>query len=263
METEKLNQLRKEIDAIDSQLLTLFEQRMEVVKNVALFKKEHKIPILNNSREDAILEKISKEIKKEDLLPYAEEYFKNLMELSKEYQKEYMLSCEGKSQKKHIFLIGMPGSGKTTIGKLLSQKLNSKFIDLDSYIKEKNHSSIEDMFKKGEAHFRKLESEALRDAVKLSPRVISTGGGIITREENVNLLKTYGTIIYIDRNLEEILKDIEIYDRPLLVSGKERLFKLYEERKSIYETSCDYRVKNDNTFEHIVDKIIATLSVKL
>lgn len=263
METEKLNQLRKEIDTIDSQLLKLFEQRMKVVENVALFKKEHNIPILNNSREDAILEKISKEIKKADLLPYAEAYFKNLMELSKEYQKEYMVSCEGNLLKKHIFLIGMPGAGKTTIGKLLSQKLNLEFIDLDSYIKEKNHSSIEAMFEKGEAHFRKLESEALRDAVKLSPRVISTGGGIITREENVSLLKTYGTIIYIDRDVETIIKDIDVSHRPLLLEGKERLFKLYEERKSIYEASCDYRVKNDNTFEHIVDKIIATLSVKL
>ena len=88
---------------------------------------------------------------------------------------------------KSITLIGMPGCGKTTIGKLLSKKLNYQFIDIDSYIEEKQGKTIDEIFKNGEEYFRNIETEACRELGEIKNSIISSGGGVVKRYINISI----------------------------------------------------------------------------
>lgn len=162
-----------------------------------------------------------------------------------------------KRMNQNIVLIGMPGCGKTTIGKLTAQRLNTKFCDVDHYIEDKDGRSIPEIFKDdGEAHFRKLESMAVEEVSKYVGSVISTGGGVIKFHKNMELLKKSGIIIFINRSVESIIADIETDGRPLLKDGKERIYKLYKERIDLYKKYCDYEIINDDSIEAVVEKVI-------
>ena len=160
---------------------------------------------------------------------------------------------------KNIVLIGMSGSGKTTIGKALSIILNKKLIDIDSYIEETQGKSISEIFKKGEAHFREIESNAVLKIAQNTNSIISTGGGIIKKEENMLQLKKNGIVIYIDRPVEMILNDIDDSNRPLLKNNKTNLYEMYELRHPLYKMYSDIIVVNDATEEEVINKIIEVL----
>ena len=132
--------------------------------------------------------------------------------------------------KNKIVLIGMPGCGKTTIGKILSTQLNLKFYDMDEYIQETSGKTIAELFEKGEDNFRDLETQACRDLIKKNNVIISTGGGVVKRKENVDILKENSTIIFLDRPVEKIIGDVDVSKRPLLKDGKEKVLVLYKER---------------------------------
>ena len=156
---------------------------------------------------------------------------------------------------KSITLIGMPGCGKTTIGKLLSKKLNYQFIDIDSYIEEKQGKTIDEIFKNGEEYFRNIETEACRELGEIKNSIISSGGGVVKKAINIEYLKKNSIVVFIDRPVENILGDIEVEKRPLLANGKEVLYKLYDERYELYKNYCDYRVENIGSLEEVVNKI--------
>ena len=86
----------------------------------------------------------------------------------------------------NIVLIGIMGAGKTTVGKILSERLNRTFIDTDDYVVKKNNMSIKDMFDYGEEYFRKCESDTIKDVSRLQDVVISCGGGIVSKKENID-----------------------------------------------------------------------------
>lgn len=147
-----------------------------------------------------------------------------------------------------IFLIGMMGSGKTTLGKVLSEILNKEFIDIDTEIEKKENMKIFDIFsEKGEKYFREIESKVLFE-LKDQDAIISTGGGIILKNENRNLLKQYKTIfLYVP--IDDIIKRVEIKNRPLLKNGKDALYKIWEERKDLYEEFEKVDLSNLNIYE--------------
>lgn len=154
---------------------------------------------------------------------------------------------------KNIVIIGMPGSGKTSLGKKLSEKLNYDFIDMDDYIEESSGRKIASMFEEGEMVFREEEIKASRDLADSSRTVISTGGGIITQEASMEALKENGLILFLDRPLENIEKDIERDSRPLLKDDKSRLEKLYEERINLYRLYADLTIENTLDEDSVVD----------
>ena len=157
---------------------------------------------------------------------------------------------------KNIVLIGIMGSGKTTISKLLALRLNRPVIDMDDYLEDKYSMTINEMFDISEDYFREKETECCEDVSHLDNYIVSTGGGIIKKQKNVDLLKKNGIIIYIDRPIDNIMTDVETEDRPLLKDGPEKLYALFDERNQLYLDACDYHLMNDGTLDEFVDKII-------
>ena len=101
----------------------------------------------------------------------------------------------------NIVLIGMTGSGKTTIGKELASRLKLSFIDMDDFIEKQAGKSIPELFEQGEAVFRSLETDACIKLADATDTVISTGGGAVLKQENQKWLKQAGVIVWIDRPL--------------------------------------------------------------
>lgn len=155
----------------------------------------------------------------------------------------------------NIVLTGIMGCGKTTIGKMVSEKLNMSFINLDKYIEEK-YGRIAELFKKGEDYFREIEHKAIQEISDYSGYVIATGGGVIKRKDNITALKRKGIIFFIDRPLENILTDIKTSTRPLLKEGKSKLIEIYNERYKLYTESCDVHIMNISTLQETASGII-------
>ena len=146
--------------------------------------------------------------------------------------------------RKHIFLIGMMGCGKSTIGKLLSRQLSCSFIDLDEEIVRYEGRSIPEIFAdSGDAGFRLCETAALRCTLDEAPCVIATGGGIVTREENIALMHNAGLIVWLNRPLEDMIADVRQDTRPNLSGDKEaRMRTLFAQREALYRSAahCEF-----------------------
>ncbi len=146
------------------------------------------------------------------------------------------------SQMQNIVLIGMPGCGKSSIGKALSEALHRPFVDADAEIVRRAGCSIPEIFaKSGEPGFRKLESEVLADLGKASGTILATGGGCVTRPENYPSLHQNGRIVWLTRPLELLPTD----GRPM--SQANPLEALWAARKALYEKFSDVQISNDRT----------------
>ena len=141
------------------------------------------------------------------------------------------------SQMLNITLVGMPGSGKTTIGKKLAKQTGRSFIDLDVQFKEEyNITPAEVISQKGEDEFRRMETALAKKILPQSGLVIATGGGIVTRKENWFYLRTNSKVCYLERPLEFLLKQ-DTSNRPL--SRSTGIEELYKKRTPLYEEVCD------------------------
>ena len=155
------------------------------------------------------------------------------------------------SQMKNIVLIGMPGCGKSTIGKLLAEKCGKIFVDADTEVTELAGKTIPEIFAQdGEEAFRNLETEVLRRLGKQSGLVIATGGGCVTQIRNYPLLHQNGQIVWIHRPLELLAKE----GRPL--SQSRSLEQMYRIRKPLYESFADFTANNIGTTEEAAASIL-------
>ncbi|MBR5314448.1 MAG: shikimate 5-dehydrogenase, partial [Clostridia bacterium] len=156
------------------------------------------------------------------------------------------------SIKRNVVLTGMPGSGKSTIGKNLAQELSYDFYDTDVLIVKKYGKTIPEIFAEiGEKGFRKLESEVVFEISSVQGAVIATGGGVILNEENVDMLRENGIIYFIDRDINSI---VATSDRPLS-SNRNDLEKRFVERYPKYKERCDRHVSITNDVKENVQMI--------
>ncbi len=156
----------------------------------------------------------------------------------------------------NIVLIGMPGSGKTTLGRIIAEKLGFAFYDSDKVIESTTQKTVSKIFDEhGESYFRDLETKTLTSLSALDNAVISTGGGVVERPENIDILKKSGTVLFINRPLEDIMENINTSHRPLLKDGKDKLKELYNRRINLYKEGCHIEILNSGSIDDTVEKI--------
>ena len=241
-ESETLNSLRNTVDIIDERISALLSERFAVTDRIAL----HKDRVTDSGREAEVLSHVSKGKYASDI----SEIYKTLMQRSKRSQ----LSLTD-VYSKNIFLIGMPGCGKTTVGRILSSNLNREFFDLDEEIEKITGRSPECILRlDGEEAFRKIESEILEELSLLSGKLISCGGGVVTIPENRRLMKRSGVVIWIQRCVNQLATA----GRPL--SQDIGIRELYRSREPLYTESADYTVMNDSTPENCAERILHALT---
>ncbi|MBQ6091906.1 MAG: shikimate kinase [Lachnospiraceae bacterium] len=152
---------------------------------------------------------------------------------------------------KNIYLIGMPGSGKSTVGRRLSGATAAPFIDCDEeFERVTGRQPSEYIASEGEPAFRDKECEILRNLSKKTGFVIATGGGVIIREENRRAMKETGVVIYVKRDL----KDLPVEGR--ILSVRNSVEALYEQRRAFYEGTADLTVES-TLIDVMIEKILA------
>jgi shikimate dehydrogenase len=168
---------------------------------------------------------------------------------AREQEVELML----RRRMENIVLIGMPGCGKSTLGRLLAEKTGKNLVDIDTEIEKTAGRSIPDIFAaEGETAFRQFETAALEKFGKEGALVISTGGGCVTREENFFPLRQNGRLVFVQRDLALLARD----GRPLSASNMEAM---YEERLPLYRRFADCTVRNEGAPQIVAEKILEAI----
>lgn len=157
--------------------------------------------------------------------------------------------------KDNIVLIGMPGCGKTTVGKHLAHRTAMVFLDLDAEIEDIAGSSIPQIFaNQGEEAFRQLETICAKRSALMKGRVIACGGGIVLREENMKALKETGTIVFLNRSVLDICSS-NLDGRPLIAGDMSRVQTLYDQRIGLYRKYAEYTVDCSCPPETVAQKV--------
>jgi|SRR6478672_3798978 len=166
----------------------------------------------------------------------------------------------------NIFLIGLMGAGKTTVGRALAKRLNKQFIDSDHEIEARTGASIPLIFEiEGEASFREREAEVIRDLTQRTDIVLATGGGAVLRPENREYLKTRGTVIYLRASVSSILqRTTHDKNRPLLQTAdpRQRIEQLSREREPFYQEVAHLVVETGRpNVQLLVQSILTQLEI--
>ena len=153
---------------------------------------------------------------------------------------------------KNIVLIGMPGSGKSTLGRYLAEMLGRDFIDADTEIEKDAGKTIPELFAVSEDCFRRQEAATTKRLARLQDKVLAMGGGVVLRQENIINLKENGRIIFLDRSPEDIAGDVDTETRPLLAAGHRRIYDLYAQRERLYRAAADITVQNKGDMKEVL-----------
>ena len=163
--------------------------------------------------------------------------------------------------KEHIFLIGMAGSGKTSLGQRLANNAGVGFFDTDQRINEAMGMTVNEIYDSiGQIFFRNAETAALIEMTYMPPSIISTGEGTVLNNDNIAIMRNHGIILFIDRPLDQILSDIKMDRRPTLRGGShDDVIEQYTERIGFYRSAADYRFDNSHGFVQGVAGITALI----
>ena len=156
---------------------------------------------------------------------------------------------------KNVYLIGVPGCGKSHIGQMLSRKLGRTFVDTDDLIEKKTGKRVSILFQEeGEEAFRTLETDIIKELSQKKNLIVATGGGIVEKPENVDLMRSEGLVIWLRRDRDKVLSSHRLLERPLLKDGPDAFLALADKREPLYKEACHDMVhNNDNRLECLKD----------
>jgi shikimate kinase len=159
-----------------------------------------------------------------------------------------------------VYLVGMPGSGKSTVGRVLADRLDLPFVDLDTDVALAADRTIEQIFSaEGEAGFRDRETEALRARSAGPPAVVACGGGILVRPDNRDVMRMTGTVVYLEGSIEVLASRVKPFEgRPLLRSESD-LEALLQQREAAFLSTAAITVDAEGDPERIAEEIAGSL----
>lgn len=255
---KELKDIRKTINECDEKIIENLFLRFNAVEKVTEIKRKEKLPIFDAKREKEIIQSIkNKEIEGASIVA---EVYEQILKISRKYQAQNLLPQK-------IFLIGFMGSGKSTVGKQLSDITGFQFIDTDSIIEEKMEMKISKIFnKKGEKFFRKIETQVLQNIDDDENQIISCGGGIILKEENRKLVKEKGKVIFLNGKIKTMLDRVENDDNrpvlfPVLRGNNDKKYEAFKDildkRMPLYMETADIIIEIEKKHpEEIAKEII-------
>lgn len=151
----------------------------------------------------------------------------------------------------NVVFVGMPGCGKTSVGKAYAQISGRSFLDTDIFVEQQGMPIPEIFEKYGEDNFRDKETAAIKMLTAMSEKVIATGGGAVKRKENIEMMKQNGVVVYLKRDIDKLSTD----GRPLSQGGDEKVKKLYEERHKLYENAADIVIETHENIDECAEKL--------
>ena len=254
----KLEEIRERLEVCDKQIVSVLEDRMDIIKEIMEYKKENGLPILQPEQEKRQRKMLKEHVKENTYKEEILDIFTYIVENSRRIQARTLFTH-------NIFLIGFMGVGKSTVSDYLSKILASPQVEMDQVIVNKEHMSINKIFEEyGEEYFRNCETNLLIELQKKNNQIVSGGGGVALRDINVREIKTNGRVVLLTASPETILERVKDSDeRPLLRGRKntEYISELMEIRRPKYRAAADIIVDTDHkNVEEIAEEIVGKLT---
>ena len=253
----QLEEIRERLDLCDKKIVSVLEERMDIIKEIMVYKKENGLPILQPEQEKRqrkmLLTHVDENTYKDEIL----DIFTYIVENSRRIQAKTLFTH-------NILLIGFMGAGKTTISDYLSTMFDMDIVEMDQVIAEHEEMSISDIFATyGEEYFRDLETNLLIEMQSHKNAVISCGGGAALRERNVAEMKKNGRVVLLTATPETIYERVkDSNDRPVLNGRKnvKGISELMEQRREKYEAAADIVINTDDkTVLQICEELVQRL----
>lgn len=253
-----LEEIRKRIRECDDQIVESLEKRMDCIQEIIQYKRENGLTILQPEQEkkqrEALVKKLINHKFEEEIL----DIFTYIVKNSRKIQAKSLFSY-------NIMLIGFMGAGKSTVSDYLGHLLEMEEVDTDRLIVEKEGMSIPQIFEEyGEAYFRNCESNTLIELQKRNQLIVSCGGGIILRDENVRHMKKRGRIVLLTATPQTTLERVkDSTERPILNNNMNTQFigELMEKRREKYLAAADIIIETDNkTIPQICEELVTKLT---
>ena len=254
----KLEEIRERLEVCDKQIVSVLEDRMDIIKEIMEYKKENGLPILQPEQEKRQRKMLKEHVKENTYKEEILDIFTYIVENSRRIQARTLFTH-------NIFLIGFMGVGKSTVSDYLSKILASPQVEMDQVIVNKEHMSINKIFEEyGEEYFRNCETNLLIELQKKNNQIVSCGGGVAMWEINVREMKKNGRVVLLTASPETILERVKDSDeRPLLRGRKntEYISELMEIRRPKYRAAADIIVDTDHkNVEEIAEEIVGKLT---
>lgn len=252
-----LEMYREQLALCDDKIIDALVERNAIVEKIMAYKEKYGMAILQPSQEEKQKKRLEEKLRDNKYRDEIQDVFQRILRNSKRIQARKLFSY-------NIVLIGFMGAGKSTISDFLSTMFDMKLVEMDQEISERQEMSIPDIFATyGEEYFRNLETELLREMQTGSNCIISCGGGVALRQENVVEMKKNGRVVLLTASPEVIYERVkDSNERPILKGNNnvEFIADLMEKRREKYEAAADIVICTDHkTILQICEELITKL----
>ena len=253
-----LEMYREQLALCDDKIIDALVERNAIIEKIMAYKEKYGMPILQPAQEAKQQRRLDEKLKDNKYQEEIQDVFKRILRNSKRIQARKLFSY-------NIVLIGFMGSGKSTVSDYLSTMFDMRLVEMDQEISEREEMSIPDIFATyGEEYFRNLETSLLKELQTGRNCIISCGGGVALREENVREMKKNGRVVLLTASPETIYERVkDSNDRPLLNGNNnvEYIAELMEKRREKYEDAADVVIRTDGkTVLQISEELLTKLA---